>query len=538
MPSKDNERQIIPTYDREGNPKWDATMSPPDNTFGIVSMVADRIIPVIFIPGVMGSNLKEVGSESNMRWRLDSPKSMVGWMTKDANDRKKFLNPRTMSLDDDGLRPKGTAQEDRELKRRGWGEVGAMSYASFLVWLENALNDQHSPNGGERDRLIGVSLGAMKGECALTKEEVALSYKYRFPVDACGYNWLDDNVKAAIHLKARIEAVIARYRGEKKMCEKVILITHSMGGLVGRYCSELLGMSDKILGVVHGVMPAIGAAAVYRRFKAGTEGDLVAALVLGRNAAEMTAVLSSAPGPMQLLPTAEYGNGWLQIKDGKKLISFPQKGDPYTEIYTVRGKWWSMCDDKLINPKTAQHDGNSGRITHDTEWLDFVNVVKLKVRPFHVGVANRYHPNTHAFFGSHEDNRAYGNVTWSGVDVNVDDLLLRGGRNSDPLTARSLNLGEFSVIRNVAAPLDGKGWKKEQKQRYTIGEPDEPGDGTVPHRSGVCPRDSKNVVELMQVKVGHEPAFKDSDAAKRFTLRAVVKIAQRVTETSLRYQTP
>jgi hypothetical protein len=47
--------------------------------------------------------------------------------------RKKYLAPQKMVVDDDGARPDGTAQHDEELKRRGWGEVGAMSYGDFLV---------------------------------------------------------------------------------------------------------------------------------------------------------------------------------------------------------------------------------------------------------------------------------------------------------------------------------------------------------------------------------------------------------------------
>ena len=101
-------------------------------------------------------------------------------------------------------------------------------------------------------------------------------------------------------------------------------------------------------------MPAIGAAAVYRRFKAGTEtsptswlhqldkaATAVTASVLGNDAAEMTAVLSTAPGALQLLPNPEYGNGWLKIQDGSKIHSLPENGDPYGEIYTMRGKWRS-----------------------------------------------------------------------------------------------------------------------------------------------------------------------------------------------------
>ncbi|BEV17673.1 hypothetical protein HBDW_44610 [Herbaspirillum sp. DW155] len=195
--------------------------------------------------------------------------------------------------------------------------------------------------------------------------------------------WIRQQAGQYLPLRERINSVIARYKKEKKRCEKVILVTHSMGGLVARYCSEVLGMSDKILGIVHGVMPAIGAAAVYRRFKSGTEGGWLAAKVLGEDAAEMTAVLSSAPGPLQLLPTPEYGNGWLRIDDGSSVVSLPRNNDPYNEIYTVRGRWWSMCEDHLITPRTPMSQARQQREI-DADWAGFSALIQGKVREFHL----------------------------------------------------------------------------------------------------------------------------------------------------------
>ncbi|MFX5747526.1 hypothetical protein ABTE19_21620, partial [Acinetobacter baumannii] len=77
-----------------------------------------------------------------------------------------------------------------------------------------------------------------------------------------------------------------------------------MGGLVARACAQLPEMAERILGVVHGVMPALGAPATYKRIRAGFEG--AGQVVLGRNAAECTAVMANAPGPLELLPTAQY----------------------------------------------------------------------------------------------------------------------------------------------------------------------------------------------------------------------------------------
>lgn len=91
--------------------------------------------------------------------------------------------------------------------------------------------------------------------------------------------------------------------------------------------------------------------------------------------------------------------------------------------------------------------------------------------------------------------------------------------------------------KNEVTP--GSGWQTGENQTYTISEPDEDGDGTVPWRSGKVVRPACQ--SYMQVRVSHEPAYKfeegpDNEMACRFTLRAIVKIAQEVQSTSLRYE--
>lgn len=548
------ERQIPISYDRRGNPSWSSTLSAPDDSIGVCTMVPDRIIPVIFVPGVMGSNLI---SKGGAKWLMDSDKTLLkGWVGRGPQGRKRHLQPKETKVYDGGALPTGTPQTAEELKRRGWGEVGAFSYSSFLVWLENNLNDYENANNGIRHNLIGQALGAMTGEEALTKQEVALSYRYRFPVFACGYNWLDSNIKSAERLSDKIEKIIARYKKEKKKCEKVIIVTHSMGGLVARCCSELLKdrdgvpMREKILGISHGVMPDIGAAATYKRMKTGAEkppaGGLgaqvatwLSAKILGEDAAEMTAVLSSAPGPLQLLPTPEYGNGWLKIKDGGQEYSYPTNGDPYGEIYTVRGKWWSMCEDKLINPLNMESDPTKRRAQIDKDWKVFADIIIKLVKPFHEKMAGQYHPNTFAFFGSATKFMSYGCVGWSS-ERNPHSPLLRGASwPVDVIEAHAPEIGvgeQLKSERIVLAKSSAKDDKREQLRLFTLDPPDENGDGTVPHRSGIAPKAA--IKSIVQVVAGHEPAYKEGqevDRVRNFTMRAIVKIAQDITNSSLRY---
>ncbi|TCP07975.1 esterase/lipase family protein [Caldimonas thermodepolymerans] len=527
-------RRIEPEFDGRGRPVWHSQLTPPDESCAQCVMVPDRVIPVIFVPGVMGSNLKPKGDDGP-RWRMDGALSALAWIFRGPKTRKKFLQPGVMEVDQDGKVPKDMAVPAEELRRRGWGEISAMSYSGALRWLEEHLNDFSRAREGLRVRLMQEALGAEVGEACLTHEEVRLSYRYRFPVHACGYNWLADNVDSAHTLGARIDEIIARYNQTDRMrCEKVILVTHSMGGLVARYCSEVLGYRDRILGIVHGVMPAIGAAAVYRRMKAGTEtnGSLAgwaAAQVIGANAEEMTAVLSTAPGPLQLLPSAEYGDGWLKIRGDGQEVALPRSGNPYQEIYAARGVWWALCDPALMNPVNEERDPVKRAQQVEDEWRGYERLILERVRVFHRRIAHRYHAQTYAFIGDSNRHKAYGSVAWvmqAGPPVEPVDRWLEGDAPPDQLD-NGIVLHQKKDRRSVR--LNGS---TVDQAEFVISPPDAPGDGTVPSHSGLAPK--PHCQGFMRVEVEHEPAFnpKGEGSAKAllFTLRAIVRIAQRVRE--------
>ena len=103
----------------------------------------------------------------------------------------------------------------------------------------------------------------------LTDDEFRRLGDYYYPVWACGYNWLDSNEVAADRLIKRINEVMDWYKKGKYWIPmgKVIVVTHSMGGLVARRAAQKAG--DNILGVVHSVLPVGGAPVVYRRFRGG-----------------------------------------------------------------------------------------------------------------------------------------------------------------------------------------------------------------------------------------------------------------------------
>ncbi|WP_211452714.1 lipase family alpha/beta hydrolase [Collimonas antrihumi] len=518
------ERIIPPTYDEDGHVSFHSVTSPPDDSTAVCYMIPTRVIPVIFVPGVMGSNLTTLDNKAV--WLLDSAGKMArDWVGKDASVRKMILDPNNTKVHDGGIIPTGTRHSEIELRRRGWGTVSYMSYGESLVWLENALNDFDTCKTGVRSELVSQLVAQAPGVETLTHDEVGLSYKYRFPVHAVGYNWLQGNEDSAKHLHAKIQEFVNHYIKLQFRCEKVILVTHSMGGLVARYYSEVLsqdpdfqafGLREKVLGIVHGVMPTIGAAAIYKRMKLGIEGTT--GLVAGSNAEKVTAVLSSAPGPLQLLPSSEYGMGWLKIKDGNKTMSLPAK-DPYSEIYTERQEWWGLIDDQLINPLDPE------KKTLENDWREFEDIIWDQVAKFHTVMRGKYHPQTYAFYGASDMYKAYGNIGWT----HSSSSLFSDYRTGE--SAQASNLQKGSHILRPAAPPD----RASRTAQFHLAKPEEAGDGTVSVRSGKAPASSKNVKACVPyLGVEHEPAY-TPNTTRRFTLWAITKIAQNVKGTSLEY---
>ncbi|VEI72003.1 hypothetical protein [Serratia rubidaea] len=286
-----------------------------------------------------------------------------------------------------------------------------------------------------------------------------------------------------------------------------------------------------MLGVVHGVMPALGAAATYRRMKAGTEypeGNLegwATSQVLGGDAEAMTAVLSQAPGPLQLLPGKGYGTRWLKIMDGQHVNFYP-KEDPYNEIYLQREAWWRLCEEQFINPGIVLSKSEL-----DKEWFYYAEMLSEDVRTFIEGLSGKYHINSYAFYSADPLFPSYGEVCWQSKTPLIEQWINKGrGRNTE--AGRALDITEKGNHRSVSTPLKGEGWAQGVYQSWRLLPPQEAGDGTVPVHSG---RIAGHYLRARyRIAVQHEPAYQNT-LAQQFTLRALIKIIQEVQHTTLAY---
>jgi hypothetical protein len=61
------ERIIEPKIADDGSIHYSSVMSAPDDSIAVCYMVPDRVIPVVFVPGVMGTNLESKGAAGSNR---------------------------------------------------------------------------------------------------------------------------------------------------------------------------------------------------------------------------------------------------------------------------------------------------------------------------------------------------------------------------------------------------------------------------------------------------------------------------------------
>ena len=527
-------------------------------------VLPNRAIPVVFIPGIMGSNLKltakrrsELDKSNNISWRPEAAMDSLAMVFKSPAQRQMMLDPEATEVDRYDLneseankRHKNVSgvsyihvhgskngvvnkdERDRQARLKGWSEVMFSSYGDLLQTLESRLNQmcedgkpRGSWNSGKR-QAVDVppqNWGAADGE-ALSAEELGTVCDAWYPVHAIGYNWLRSNGEAAKDVAQRIREIIAFYKNLKFDCGKVIVVTHSMGGLVGRALihPDYGNAQDVVAGIVHGAMPAVGAAAAYRRIRVGFEGSGIKGYlvkkVLGDTGPKVTAVLANSPGGLQLLPSERYGSGWLKASvNGKEVLSLPQ-ADPYTEIYTVQDKWYRLINPEWVNP--AKKVGVE---------IESVTQAILFARRFHRTIGTTYHPSTYLSYGADLQQKAWGEVTWQ-----TSSAPFLGGGASQILGITRLNIeepaSEWQTLTDdgcgVIVLRDGQPQNPRQRFSAEMADPAEPGDGTGPaERSAQEPvRQGKARIAYQQTGYEHQESFKD-DAVISSTLHAVCKIA-------------
>ncbi|MFY2610577.1 esterase/lipase family protein [Achromobacter ruhlandii] len=486
-----------------------------------------RIIPVIFVPGIMGTNLRKKGHPEQIVWAPPNSKlSGIGSLFRFNNlkpaERQLQFVPEEAEVDDQGKIEVDsgamTWMTEALARRRGWGEVHWDSYGELLVYLEThmqelmaegklrrewqAVFEEHSP------RAWGVPGQHFD---PLDTEVVRRLVRSSFPVYAVGYNWLESCEASAKRLVTRIGEIMDEWKPPYR-CEHVLIVTHSMGGLVARRAAQLLqeqGQAERILGILHGVQPAQGAAIAYKRMKLGFDGVL--APIGGWNAAEATAVLANAPGALELLPQSEYfgGRPWISMRLPEANVPFMPstptmeqllpKQDVYQEVYLQDAKqqWYGLVHSDLLDPA----ERNTGKVT---AWTAYTRRIAA-VRRFHQILGTHLHPHTYAFYGADEET-SWGEIRWKAL---APVAQFQGPACAGP--------GES---RWMGAMIEDK------RVNFQLQDQEAAGDGTVPADASGRAIGDWGATQCFRLKgFDHQNAFNDR-TARRVTLYSLALMAQ------------
>jgi hypothetical protein len=462
-----------------------------------VNWYIDRrpVIPVLFLPGIMGTNLKNITIGKNA-WAppnniFSGLATFLSYRGKSAEVRAAELDPLTTEVDATGTVDSAPLRESPAAQRkRHWGEIYSASYHRFMATLQfrlNAIHAAHSINGQRPlldvwNRLLDYDIqclgypdGNGKGtKPQLRKDQVEHLHNFRFEVWAGGYNWLRSNADSARDIGKRIDHILAAYGKKGKLAvKKVLLVTHSMGGLVARalLCPGETDYSDKILGIIHGAMPANGAAETYVSMRRGIAG--LQGIVVGKDAEQIGAVMARAAGGMELLPfgtryepedikndkripvsTWLYYAGGLLSENTPDWRALPQQGRVYEDIYKAR-QWYGLLPDGNLRKLPWAGGGEDQELAVARE--AFEKLIE-KTKKFHNAISARYHKNTFAFWGCDEDRKAMSRVVWK------------------PKPDRRPPADGAPVDDGKGAMYDGAMW-------HELSPFKEAGDGTVPYTS-------------------------------------------------------
>jgi hypothetical protein len=562
-----------------------------------------KLIPIVFFPGIMGSNLRlskkrqaEIQRQDNRSWRPDDKGDAWGRRNASAVERQMRLDPDDVEVDhyeisydkdkdrfestgnatqtsdsrhdnvpdnladvskllmsdpklENDHHPLTTGHEQhfsaaQKARARGWSEVMFGSYGAILMLLEKQLNDMLKADGakvevsaswaskGNAQALVGrapESFGNSDAP-ALTEADIKKVGNCWYPVHAFGYNWLKSNGDEAKEIAPRIQKLIDTYNQNGFDCPGVIFVTHSMGGLLARALMhpDYGNLKAKVLGVVHGVMPTMGAAAAYKRLRAGFEGSNktwwhfldkiqggIVKGVLGDNGQEVTAVLANAPGGLELLPNKVYGSGWLKVQDrkGGDLMPALPKEDPAAEIYTqAPPQWWRLINPEWIDPaglgKMPPENGGKkeDKIGPEATMKRIDNAMK-----FSHAIQDTRHDETYAHFGADPEQKAWNDIVWKVTEGNAQAA-------GDPM-AWTLLEGEHGDNGKGTIRVSGANAITLTLELQAAAAP---GDGTVPMARSADKVHAK--YKFTQTGYDHQGSY-GSPVAQAATLYGVVKIA-------------
>jgi pimeloyl-ACP methyl ester carboxylesterase len=196
--------------------------------------VPHRILPIVIVPGILGSRLTDAHT-GKLVWNPTGTPFGAG--------------PESFRVDYDRLAQPAPLEPDES---HGFGDRASRQRVAHIRHYDNIVGDIY---GTLAEELADLSGGDFE------------SYGVKTRVYCCGYDWRQDNAMSALRLAQVVDEALRETRAEK-----VILVAHSMGGLVARYYCHLLGGESRVHALFLLGSPTLGAPGAYVQLKTGLAG--------------------------------------------------------------------------------------------------------------------------------------------------------------------------------------------------------------------------------------------------------------------------
>jgi pimeloyl-ACP methyl ester carboxylesterase len=524
------------------------------------------VIPLVFVPGVMASNLKKKDNV-DVVWAPDElglmaatyiftmlplpipnpPGAEERLVLLDVNNTvvagTKSISEKVTSEYWEKVRvsdsaeatsyysnPRHHLESKKELITRGWDTVMGSVYHEFLHYAQSNLShiykqrEDRTLSGGwpdvppdglpkvlsdEWQKVLEIyNSGRDLSTGSTFAEMVELADKYRFEFWVCGYNWLQsngfssdevtpenysDDASAERLYRFIQDKVFEQYRqnaGISLACEKVILVTHSMGGLVARaFCQR---HADMVMGVLSAAMPCNGTAEIYNLFRQDAPFSIQAVVTGATRRENSIALFANSYGPIQLLPFSPAGSGgymdsspsearaarqdkavrnlilpdvkqnWLHYRYGSaEIFSLDMaRSDIYAGVYQNREDYYSLLPDAELHLTVP---GRQAEFKVDDLRKNFNDIVD-GVKKLHDLIRGNYHEFTCGLWTASEDRPCYGEILWD--NQNIRTIMHKG----DDTVSQASWQGDLRRFRGYQI-FDKEGFTHQEAYKDKLSQP-------------------------------------------------------------------
>ncbi|MEM9693289.1 MAG: alpha/beta fold hydrolase [Myxococcota bacterium] len=301
-----------------------------------------REYPIIFVPGIMGTRLTGISrGERHLFWNpmgQGDEDTWEGWAERQAGMSDPGPARRHHTFETrGGPQPCSTFLSNLRLGMAG--ERGYFPYTTAREHRRHLAKAGIYPQWGNQDYRLIQPAQAHPDHSLGTAYEVVGSYvpllsylthasyiepdgvvgSVRPRVVTCGYDWRQSCIDSARTLQTRVRQV-RQVTGSRD----VIIIAHSMGGLVTRYFCKHLAEPNEVRSVILLASPSLGAPESYTRLKGGVDMTFLGMLLGSYGAAaysrgrEYARMFQSA---YDLMPTPQYrapdGSNWAEFESSK-----------------------------------------------------------------------------------------------------------------------------------------------------------------------------------------------------------------------------